>query len=106
MAEPPGLAGPPLRIQLLGRFELWRQGVPVPAAEWRGQKTRDLLKILLLADQHFVAKDQLVEWLWPGLEPGAAEANLRSAVSDLRRVLEPELARGRDSSYVQTRREG
>jgi DNA-binding SARP family transcriptional activator len=90
----------------LGRFEVWRQGVPVPAAEWRGQKTRDLLKILLLADRHFVAKDQLVEWLWPGVAPGAAEANLRSAVSDLRRVLEPELDRGRDSTYVQTRREG
>ena len=72
MANHPGLAPPALRIQLLGRFQVWRQGVPVPAAEWRGQKTRDLLKILLLADRHFVAKDQLMEWLWPGAEPGAA----------------------------------
>src|SRR5690242_13692255 len=97
---------PPLRVQLLGRFEVWRQGAPVPSAEWRGQKPRDLLKILLLADGHFVAKDQLLDWLWPGAEPGAAETSLRSAVSDLRRVLEPALERGRDSTYVQTRREG
>jgi len=108
MADLPGLAPPPLRVQLLGRFEVWRHGVPIPAAEWRGQKTRDLLKILLLAGQrrHFVAKDQLLEWLWPGAEPEAADANLRSAISDLRRALEPELARGRDSTYVQTRHEG
>ncbi len=106
MADLPGVAPPPLRVQLLGRFEVWRQGVPVPAAEWRGQKTRDLFKILLLANRHFVSKDQLLEWLWPGAEPGAAEANLRSTVSDLRRVLEPELSRGRDSMYVQTRHEG
>jgi len=106
MADLPELTPAPLRIQMLGRFEVWRLGVPVPEAEWRGQKTRDLLKILLLADGHFVAKDQLVEWLWPGAAPDAAEANLRSTVSDLRRVLEPELDRGRDSSYVQTRREG
>src|SRR5262245_13219119 len=106
MADPPGLAPPLLRVQLLGRFEVWRLGTPIPAAEWRGQKTRDLLKILLLAGQHFVAKDQLVDWLWPGAPPEAAEANLRSAVSDLRRVLEPDLARGRDSAYIETRHEG
>ncbi len=106
MVDESGLAPPPLRIQLLGRFEVWRNGIPVPSAEWRGQKTRDLLKILLLAGGHYVAKEQLIEWLWPGAEPDAAEANLRSAVSDLRRVLEPDLARGRDSTFIQTRREG
>src|SRR5260221_14772155 len=95
-----------LRVQLLGRFEVWRQGAPIPAAEWRGQKTRDLLKILLLANERFVAKDQLVEWLWPGAAPEAAEVSLRSAMSDLRRVLEPDLARGRDSAYIETRHEG
>ncbi len=106
MVDEPKLAPPPLRIQLLGRFEVWRNGIPVPSAEWRGQKTRDLLKILLLAGGHYVAKEQLIEWLWPGADPDAAEANLRSAVSDLRRVLEPDLARGRDSTYIQTRHEG
>ena len=105
MAEQPELA-PRLRVRLLGRFEVWRSGTPIPAAEWRGQKTRDLLKILLLAGQHFVAKDQLVEWLWPGAATDAAEANLRSAVSDLRRVLEPDLARGRNSTYIETRHAG
>jgi DNA-binding SARP family transcriptional activator len=106
MVDESKLTPPRLRVQLLGRFEVWRNGVSVPAAEWRGQKTRDLFKILLLADGHYVAKDQLAEWLWSGAEPEAAEANLRSAVSDLRRVLEPELARGRESAYIQTRHQG
>jgi DNA-binding SARP family transcriptional activator len=100
------LAPPPLRIQLLGRFGVWRAGQAIPAAEWRGQKTRDLLKILLLAGGHYVANDQLIDWLWPGAEPEAAEANLRSAISDLRRVLEPGRERGRESTYVQTRHQG
>jgi DNA-binding SARP family transcriptional activator len=106
MADLPGLTPPSLRIRLLGRFEVWRAGQPIPAAEWRGQKTRDLLKILLLAQGHYLAKDQLSEWLWPGADPQAAGNNLRSAVSDLRRLLEPDLARGRDSTYIQTRHEG
>jgi DNA-binding SARP family transcriptional activator len=96
----------PLRIQLLGRFEVWRDGVPIPPAEWRGQKPRDLLKILLLARGKFAANDQLCEWLWPEADPDSAQANLRSAVSDLRKLLEPELARGRDSAFIVTKREG
>lgn len=95
-----------LRVQLLGRFEAWRDGVPIPPAEWRGQKPRDLLKILLLARGKFVANDQLCDWLWPEADPASAQANLRSAVSDLRKLLEPELARGRDSAFIATKREG
>jgi DNA-binding SARP family transcriptional activator len=97
---------PQLRIQLLGPFEVWRDGSPIPPAEWRGQKTRDLLKLLLLARGRYVAADQLVEWLWPSAEPAAGTASLRAAVSDLRQLLEPGLARGRDSAFVLTRHEG
>jgi hypothetical protein len=38
---------PTLTIRLLGHFEVERDGVIIPSQEWRGQKTRDLLKILL-----------------------------------------------------------
>jgi DNA-binding SARP family transcriptional activator len=96
----------PIRIHLLGRFEVYRDSAPIPPAEWRGQKPRDLLKILLLAQGRYVSSDQLCEWLWPGVDPESAGANLRSTVSDLRKLLEPELARGRDSTYVLTRHEG
>jgi len=95
-----------LRIQLLGRFEVWRDGAPIPPAEWRGQKPRDLLKILLLARGRLVSNDQLCEWLWPDSDPAAALVNLRSTVSDLRKLLEPGLVRGRDSAFILTRHEG
>jgi len=97
----------PLCVHLLGPFEVYRDGGNlILPAEWRGQKPRDLLKILLLAQGRYVSKDQLCEWLWPDADPEAAGANLRSAVSDLRKLLEPELARGRDSTYILTKREG
>jgi DNA-binding SARP family transcriptional activator len=95
-----------LHLQLLGPFEVWRGGVPIPPAEWRGQKPRDLLKVLVLARGQYVSTDQLAEWLWPGAAPSAAEASLRSAVSDLRRLLEPDLTHGRASAFIHTRREG
>jgi hypothetical protein len=34
-----------LRLQLLGRFEVWRGTDLIPPGEWRGQKPRDLLKL-------------------------------------------------------------
>ena len=95
-----------LRTQLLGRFEVWRNDAPIPPADWHGQKPRNLLKILLLARGRFVSKDQLCDWLWPDADPASAEANLRSAVSDLRKLLEPDLAHGRASAFILTRREG
>jgi DNA-binding SARP family transcriptional activator len=95
-----------LRLQLLGPFEAWRDGAPIPPAAWRGHKTRDLLKCLVLARGQYVSTDQLCDWLWPEAAPDAAQANLRSAVSDLRRLLEPGLASGRASAFIHTRREG
>jgi DNA-binding SARP family transcriptional activator len=97
---------PTLTIRLLGRFEVERDGQAIPTAEWRGQKPRDLLKILLLAKGHYVAKEQLCEWLWPNTDPSSAQTNLRSVVSDLRKALEPGLSSGRDSAYITTEREG
>jgi len=99
-------ATPTLNIRLLGRFEVERAGQLIAPAEWRGQKTRDLLKILLLAQGHYVASDQIYEWLWPNTEREAAQTNLRAVVSDLRKILEPTLTRGRDSQFILTRHEG
>jgi DNA-binding SARP family transcriptional activator len=99
-------ATPFLNIRLLGHFEVEQAGQLIPPAEWRGQKTRDLLKILLLARGHYVASDQIYEWLWPNTELEAAQTNLRAVVSDLRKILEPTLTRGRDSQFILTRHEG
>ncbi len=97
---------PALVIRLLGRFEVEREGSIITSAEWHGQKTRDLLKILILAQGHYVATDQLCHWLWPEAALDSAQTNLRAVVSDLRKILEPALMRGRDSRYILTRHEG
>ncbi|HKZ68588.1 MAG TPA: BTAD domain-containing putative transcriptional regulator [Anaerolineales bacterium] len=97
---------PTLTIRLLGRFEVERDGAIIPPQEWRGQKTRDLLKILLLASGQYVSRDQLCDWLWPEVDPVSAQVNLRAVVSDLRKILEPKLSRGRDSAFIVTHRAG
>lgn len=95
-----------LKINLVGEFRVWRGGELIGSREWDRQKTRSLLKVLLTRPDHVFSKDEIVEALWPGVPPEAAERSLRVTVSLLRRVLEPDLGRGADSRYVHQRRPG
>ncbi len=49
---------------------------------------------------------ELIEYLWPGLDPKSAASNLRSRVGELRHVLEPHLQKGSQSKYIVTRHQG
>ncbi|MGH2373940.1 MAG: ATP-binding protein, partial [bacterium] len=87
-------------IYLLGGFRVVRDGVPVPEAEWRRRKSKVLLKILALAQQHRLSRDQVLEWLWPDLPPEAGTNNLHKILHLTRRVLEPDLKPGAPSPYL------
>lgn len=91
-----------LRIRTLGAFEVQRDGSPITDREWKTQKNKHLCKLLLTHEGHSLAKDQLMEWLWADLDPDAAGRNMRVAISQLRKVLEPDLKRGTKSSHVLT----
>ncbi|MBX6763896.1 MAG: tetratricopeptide repeat protein [Rubrobacteraceae bacterium] len=95
-----------LKIAMLGEFRVWRGEEPVGDKEWGRQKTRSLLKLLLTRPGQPFSRDEILEALWPGVSPEAAERSLRVTVSLLRRVLEPDLRRGSDSRYVLSKRPG
>ena len=87
-----------LEIRLFGRFEVLRDGTPIPAASWGRRKTKTLLKVLLMRPGHVFTQDQLIEALYGGENPQAKTHNLRGRISELRHALEPELeARGKSS---------
>jgi DNA-binding SARP family transcriptional activator len=95
-----------LKIKLFGEFGVWRGEEPIEGEEWGGQKPRSLLKLLLTRPGRAFSKDEILEALWPGRTPEASDRRLRITVSQLRRVLEPELGRGSESSYVLSQRPG
>jgi DNA-binding SARP family transcriptional activator len=76
-----------LRIHLLGRFEVLRDGVPLPPQAWRRRRPADLLKLIALAPNHRLSRDQAIDTLWPDKEPSAGANNLHRALYDLRLVL-------------------
>jgi DNA-binding SARP family transcriptional activator len=95
-----------LRIQTLGMFRVWRHDELLPDTVWPTNKCKALLKILLLARGRYLPADRLMEYLWPDLSPGSAQNSLWVAISQLRRVLQPNLPRRGSSNYIITSREG
>ncbi|MFQ5795463.1 MAG: winged helix-turn-helix domain-containing protein, partial [Candidatus Bipolaricaulia bacterium] len=89
-----------LQVKLLGHFEAWRNDEPLPPQAWPQRKTQTLLKILLTERGRIFTQDQLIDALFPDLDPDNATQNLYKQISELRRTLEPNLNRGTDSQFV------
>jgi DNA-binding SARP family transcriptional activator len=76
-----------LRVHLLGRFEVERDGKILPARAWRRRRASDLLKIACLARARAVHREEVIERLWPEKSLVDGANNLHRALHDLRGVL-------------------
>ena len=81
------MAVPQVHLQLLGRFQVRREGNEVPPAAFGGRKVRSLLRVLAVARPNLVPHDVLVEALWPDRPPADPVANLNVLVNRARRAL-------------------
>jgi DNA-binding SARP family transcriptional activator len=79
-----------LRIELLGGFRVTVGARAISDAAWRRRKPAGVLKLLALAAGHRLHREQVLDHLWPDLDPAAASANLRKALHHARRALDPE----------------
>ena len=80
-----------IEVRLLGPTTVRRaDGTVVSPREWRTSKTLDLLRLLALHRDRPVRTDRIVDLLWPDVEEPRGRASLRTAASQLRRVLHPE----------------
>lgn len=92
-----GPAGHEITVRMLGRFEVYVRGQPVPPTACPSRKARDLLRILLARQGRAVPRDELAELLWPGEPAHRVTHRLSVALSTLRSVLDP--GRGTDPSW-------
>jgi len=76
-----------LNFELLGSFQIWRNGQPVDAGHRLQQA---VLVLLALRRGHVMQRDFLIDELW-GEEPPASAVNIvQTYVGRLRKILEPE----------------
>jgi len=85
----PGAAGEPprLALHLLGGFGATVDGAPVASERWPSLRATQLVQLLSLQPRCRMPREQLIDALWPLLEPEAGAANLRKAVHHARQAL-------------------
>jgi DNA-binding SARP family transcriptional activator len=76
-----------LQLCLLGRFELRTGGRLLLDRTWRRTKSKALLKLLALQPGRALHREQVMEALWPHLEPAAAANQLYKSLHYLRAEL-------------------
>src|SRR5215218_2904248 len=79
----------PLRVQILGGFQVSVGLRTIEEDEWRLNKIKSLIKLLALSPRHSLHREQVMETLWPDLSSTAAANNLRYSLHKARRTLEP-----------------
>ena len=89
-----------LRLQLLGPFNAWFGAEKVPAASWKRKKARQLLLFLLTHRRVSLEREQIIERLWPQLDPEQARRDFKIAFSALLTALEPRRSRNAPSAYI------
>ena len=92
-----------LAIRCLGPFAVIREGRPLGHDAWPRAAPRRLLQYLLLQDRP-VHREEIIEGLWPDVEPRHGANQLRVALTHLRRVLEPERPARQPSQLLLTSR--
>jgi DNA-binding SARP family transcriptional activator len=86
-----------LEFRLLGPLEVIRDGAPVDIS---GHRQRSLLALLLVRARQLVPTERLVDELWGEEAPRTATTSLQNAISQLRRVLGPQVLQTRTPGYV------
>jgi predicted ATPase/DNA-binding SARP family transcriptional activator len=81
----------PLRITLLGGFEITRGWNTIGATSWSRRKAGQIIKILACHPERRVHREEVYLYLWPELDSHAAANNLRVTLHSARSVMRSHL---------------
>lgn len=90
---------PALRLISMGGFAVRRGQLSIPIHAFGRERGRALLAALLCAGRP-LHREEILEWFWPVLPPERGLRAFHVTLYELRRALEPDLARGAASSVI------
>ena len=88
-----------VELRLAGTFGVIRDGAVLSDGELGSRKSRTLLKLLAVERPGLVPVDRIIDVLWAGDPPAAAEQNVASLVSRLRGALGADVILGARPGY-------
>lgn len=77
---------PVVHVFFLGSFEVFVNGLKIPAGKWKTKKAETLFKFLV-THRHNYPKEAVAGILWPEVEQRRGDASLRMALSHARQAL-------------------
>lgn len=83
------LASAHVHVRCFGPFQVWLDGAALLPPDFGRRKALTLLKILIANHAKPIARDALVEALWPGANPATKTTQLHVLVHVLRKLLRP-----------------
>lgn len=88
---PAAPSAPPVTAQVrtLGRFEVTGAGRST-VAHWSSRKARDTLKVLISRRGRAIAREELIDVLWPDVDVATGRSRLSVVLSLLRSALDPD----------------
>jgi len=77
---------PIIHANFMGGFQVFVNGVIIPATHWKTKKAENLFKYLIL-DRRPQSKEKILSLIWPKTDDPASDANLRMALTHIRQAL-------------------
>ncbi|HYZ57780.1 MAG TPA: AAA family ATPase [Streptosporangiaceae bacterium] len=101
-------ANPLLHVRLLGGFRVERADagqderadIRQAVSDWPRRSAKTLTKLLATYPGHALHREQIIDILWPDVDPESGLNSFGKALHAARRVLEPDLPRRQDSAYL------
>jgi LuxR family maltose regulon positive regulatory protein len=77
-----------IRVQTLGQFKIWIGEKEVGEKDWQREKAKELFQLFITVNGP-VAKDEIIQILWPNQDRKIADRDFKVALNSLHNVLEP-----------------
>lgn len=90
-----------LRIQTLGSFHVWREGVEIESVAWGREKAVHLFQFFVTTRGQYFHKEQIIDQLWPELDPKASDRDFKVALHAINKTLEPERQPRSEPRFIQ-----
>lgn len=92
---------PLLQIETFGGFRAWRGAEEIPPTAWGREKAIQLLQLFVTFRRKQLHKEQIIDMLWPELEPGAGDRDFKVALNAIQKAIEPDRRPRAPSPYIQ-----
>jgi hypothetical protein len=97
--------GPGDRVMLLGEHAVRVGRHCFDHSAWKSKKAFEVLSVVALAGPRGMTREAVIEEVWPGRPPDKGRTLLRTALSEIRRMLEPDRPAGEPSAVIHSGRD-